>query len=598
MKTTGKILFFNVNEGKGILITSQKQKVKFSIEEWDDFDVMPVLGLEVLFDLQEGTALNIISKESEEKEENETEESSSVETAASVAAEEVPDDVAVFPEEGAEHSEETEESLEEEELDSYEQDLENSDVFGDEAEKQDALYDEQEAALERRTSHGDKEELPDDVAVFEDDEEDEEYEESEDPLGVIEELLEEELEEREESITLSFNLQAAVENYFSNIQKHINKRVAYKNLKGRLDYLLARRFIWTTFNNLSEIDLHIITPKIKMLSDDLKIMSRVHDDYILKTKHPSLAFAEVFLACQAEYNKIKEGAEKILEKLNLLKHNEKLIGRNLRVKQEELDKNIKSKEFDLLRKDFKSLNGAYVDVVHMMAELDERYKHDLELLHKFEEEYRHDFYDIFAVESKKYGADIIEILSAQAYIVDTQLWHEAKLSKSVKAYFKKSAIEGELNTKTYLKYYLDSLDSTKVTPESKRLYDLYDYLLSRQKEYILLVLTSSQDAMEYEVAIKQSMKNAYVKSFLDEKTAIKWAMKNSVKVVLLEDMLQNTNAAKFLEVYHNNILIKPKIILMGSKPKLNSNLYTISKLLFKGSTPRVVAEAVKSVIEN
>ena len=37
-----------------------------------------------------------------------------------------------------------------------------------------------------------------------------------------------------------------------------------------------------------------------------------------------------------------------------------------------------------MQDDFKSLNGTYVDVVHMMAELDARYKHDLKLLKAFD----------------------------------------------------------------------------------------------------------------------------------------------------------------------------------------------------------------------
>lgn len=621
MKMTGKILFFNEKEGKGILITSQKQKLEFGVVDWDDFDVMPSLGLEVSFDVQDNKPINIISKESElqqasqesledgaQAQENSADnnyEEKSLENATSAEDEVIPSDVVIFPDDEDVNSDlvvyDTADS--QEDKDSYEAEESTQDdnlSVDKEADAPDTAKENtnQTGSLENCADEIENEELPPDVVVFPDEAEpEEEHFEADNAVAMIEEMAEEEPEPREESITLSLNLATAVGNYFDIIKKHINRRQSYKKVEGRLDYLVTRRFIWTTFNNLSEIDLHIITPKIKMLSDDLKVMSKVYDDFSTKTKHPQLAFAEVFLSCQAEYKKIREGAEKIIEKINLLKSNEKIIGGALRVKKEELDKNIKSQEFDAMKNEFKSLNGAYVDVVHMMAELDERYKHDLELLNSFEEEYRNDFYEIFEAESLKYKSDILEILNAQAFIVDAQLWQQAKVSKSVKAHFKKSAITGELNTKTYLKYYLDTLDSSRATGDTKKLFELYEKLTTQQKDYILVLVSSAQDAMEYESCIKSADKSFDVKSFIDEKAAIKWAMKNSVKVLVVEDVLQKTSVENFLNVYHNKILVRPKIVLIGNKPKSNSSEYMISKLLLKNASPRVVSDSVKSMLE-
>ena len=621
MKMTGKILFFNESDGKGILITTQRQKVGFGVQDWDDFDVMPSLGLEVSFEQDGDKAINVISKLTEAAQEesavnaNETvQEESPADTV--IPPEEVPTQPIdtpqeVVPEVAESIVEEVDKEVQEEELPPDvvvfpdEEELppdvvvfpdEQEETQSDQVETPDGVTPPAIEVSTEEPEESQEEELPPDVVVFPDEPEEVEHFEAEDAIDLLA-GMEEDLEPREESITLSLNLTTAVGNYFDVIKKHIERRLSYKKVEGRLDYLVTRRFIWTTFNNLSEIDLHIITPKIKMLSDDLKLMSKVYDDFSIKIKHPPLAFAEVFLACQSEYNKIREGAQKVIDKLNLLKSNEKIIGGVLRVKKEEVDKNIKSEEYDVLKDELKSLNGAYVDVVHMMAELDERYKHDLAILNKFEEEYRADFYEIFESESKKYKKDLLEILNAQAYIVDAQLWQQAKISKSVKAHFKKSSIIGELNTKTYLKYYLDTLDSSRATGDTKKLFELYDYLVTQQKDYIMVVVSSAQDAMEYEQYIKNADKSYDVKSFIDEKSAIKWAMKNSVKVLVVEDRLQNTTAETFLNVYHNNVLVRPKIILMGTKPTKGSNSYTISKLLMKNATSRVVADSVKAVLE-
>lgn len=411
----------------------------------------------------------------------------------------------------------------------------------------------------------------------------------------LKELSKEELPPREESLSITINLSKAIANYFNIIKENIDKRQGYTKIDGRLNYLLARRFLWTTFNNVSELDLHIITPKIKALSDDLKEMSNLYDDFNRKVKFPSLAYEEVFLSCQAEYLQIREGAQKTIDNLNALRNNEKYIGEVLQVKKEELRKNIKSDEFNIFNEEFKSMNGAYVDVVHMMAELDERYKHDMRLLVEFEKEYKADFYKLFQESAIAYKRSIINILSAQAYILDTELWHEAKNSKAIKAHFHKAGISGSFNTKTYLKYYLDTLDSTKMTEETKKLNDLYIYLSSLYKDCIMIVVSDVNDAMDDEVSIKAASKSYEVKAFIDEKAALKWALKHSVKVLVLEDNLARMKAETFLRYYKKYILLIPKIIILGNYVK--SSEYSISKLLTSGVSSKVLADNVKELIK-
>ena len=64
---------------------------------------------------------------------------------------------------------------------------------------------------------------------------------------------------------------------------------------------------------------------------------------------------------------------------------------------------------------------------------------------EFEQEYREDFYELFNESAKKYKKNIVDILSAQAFTLDSQLWNKAKASKAVKAHFHKSDIKGEFN---------------------------------------------------------------------------------------------------------------------------------------------------------
>ena len=516
MMTEGKTLFFNETDGNGIIITATKEKINFSVSEWDDYELMPVTGLEVIFDLQGRDAYNIVAK-------------------INAIDNEAPEII-----------------------------QENTQIKA-------------EAKVEVEVVH---EAFEDEVSInaLEDDAE---YEELK--------------EERPTSITNTLNLSTALKNYFNMIKNNIESRKAYQHVDGRLEYLLVRRFLWTTYNNLTEIDIQIITPKIRTLGEDLTKMSNVYDDFRRKIKYPKLAYEEVFLASQAEYLKIKHGAQKIIDKLTRLKLDEKTIGGIREIRKKELEEKIQTEQFNVLQDELKSLNGAYVDVVHMMAELDERYKSDMKLLQDFEKEYREDFYELFAIEAKEHEFNLVDILNAQAYIFDLQLWHKAKSSKSVKAHFKKSSISGELNTRTYLKYYLSMQDETKASEETKKLFKLHEYLTSIHKEYILIVMASSEDVLDYEMAIKSMKKTYETKTFINELEAIKWAMKNSIKVLVLEEELVKVRAERFLEIYAKNVLSKPKIVLIGDKPK-NSKI-SIEKLVAHNASSRVVAQAVRDCIE-
>ena len=523
MNTIGKILFFNEHDGSGLIITAERKKIKFTIEEWNDFDTMPCLGLEVGFDIKDNIATNIIFTDNLQDEDE-------------VGFEEP----------------EIKENI----------DLNLSKPIQNSNQKTDVLT-----------------ETAEDILEF--------VEETQENLDVL-----------TQNITLTLSIADTMHAYFNDIKKHIKLRVGYKKVDGRLEYLVAKRFIWTTFNNLSEIDSNVVTTRIKSISTDLKLMSTLYDEFSKKTKYPSIAFEDIFLSCQAEYKNIKKSTEETIERLNFLRHQEKIIGEQRKIKKEEVKRSKRKEEKIALNNELKSLNGAYVDIVHMMAELDERHKHNSKLLHSFELEYKDDFYEDFLKEAEIYKISLLEILDAQAFLIDAQLWQEAKISKAIKTYFKESSIDGELNTKTYLKYYLNSLNSAKMTEDTKKLFDLYDYLIAEQKDYTLIITSSPQDAMDYESAIKNSNKANFVKSFINEVSAIKWAMKNNIKIIVLEEMLQTTNAQKFLNAYHNNMLTKPKIILIGDKPKIHSSDYVITKTLSKNISPNIVARNVNEMLEN
>lgn len=493
MHVTGKILLFNDSNGLGTIISTTKEKISFTVDDWNDFDVMPSLGLEVCFDYNDFKASSIMSLITK----NSTDDSSD------------------------------EHFIEQENITALE-DVEND--FG----------------------------------------------------------------EKKEAVKATLNIPKSISNYFDIINDNIDQRASYKKVPGRLDYLVVRRFLWTTFNNLNEIDLAILTPDIKALSKDLKSMTSIYDDFINKTKFPVLAYEEVFLACQIEYLNIKDDTQKMIDRLTQLRASEKQLGKVLAQKKEELKKKMKTPEFPELKREYKVLNGTYVDMIHMMGELDERYKHDIELVNNFEKRFKSEFYKLFDEEAKKYKEGIVEILSAQAFLLDSKLWTQAKTSKVVKAHFHKAGVRDDLNTKTYLKYYLDTLDSNKTGDETQKLFELFDYLTEIHKEFIMVLVNSAQDAMEYESDIKKIDRTYSVKAFIDEKLALQWAVKNSIKVLVIEDKLTKLQLPTFFKHYKKLVSTSPKIILLGRDSK--SHIYPINKVLSKGVSPRVISTNVQKLL--
>ncbi len=523
----GKILFYDEAKGNGIIITTQKEKYSFYIGDWDDFETMPSVGIEVEFELKHDKPAGIVCKKQES---------------------------------------DTEDELEEDALEKF---MPHKTVANTQSPK------------EHKTHRYQNETLT----------------EAEDELVALMNTSEESLHSLGEKINLTVNLSDTMHKYFQTIKQHIQKRQGYKKVDGRLNYVLAKRFIWTTFNNLIEIDPRIVTLRIKSISTDLKFMGTLHDDFNRKTRYPALAFEDIFLSYQTEYKQIKEVTLQIAEKLALLKAKEKAVDNARKKKQQEIEKTEDKEQLIVLTKELKSLNGTYVDVVHMIAQLQEEHTLNRKKLLEFENSYKDDFYKKFQAEASKYKKFLLDILDAQAYLLDMLLWREAKVSKAIRFYFKELPVDVELNTRGYLKYYLSTLDEEKCSESTKELYELYEHLLEVHKDYILVVCANAQEAMDYEQVLQPISKTLGVKAFIDEMSALKWAINHSVKYIVIEQYLQITNAKKFLDAYHNNIFSKPKIIVIGEDSNTqHSKQYDVTKALPQNSSPHSVASTLKKMI--
>ena len=419
--------------------------------------------------------------------------------------------------------------------------------------------------------------------------------EFEQELGLFDNMkeIQDELLQETKNITISLHTKQAAEKYFKNIEAQIEKRARYKNNKNKLNYKLMRRFLWTAFNNLYELDLSIITTEIMQLSNNLREMAKVYNDFSRKIKYPSLAYDEVFLAKQSEYTNLKKNTEKIINEIKQLKVSENYLADLLKKKKNNLEKSLKTPQYPQLLQEYKRLNGTYADTVYICSVLREKLLEDKTQIQTFEKRYASEFNTFFQTTAAVYEKAFTDILGAMAFELDRLLWEQAKKSPQVAALFEEAHINGEYNSKIYLKYYLDNTDIDKASDERQELQELYEYLESLYIESILIVTNNIDDAIEYKKSVKLLNKEQDVVSFTDEKLALKWAFQNNVKVLVLHVELQNMTLDCFLRYYQKYSLAESDIILLGTAQKLPC---PISKTLPSGTVPHSLSKHVKELL--
>jgi len=545
MTIFGKILFYNEHTGKGIIITKKKQKIEFDIVTWSDYDTLPSSGAEVVFESNRDGVIETIETV---KVDTIIEKPKPITNTVIKENENHKEDNGQKKDKNQKR--ETHPKIDEKIKEPSKQTYKAKDVWINNAttELDNLLHD---------TGDG--------------------------------------LKKLSKNISLSSGINDTMKEYFNSLKLKLEKREGYKKVNGRLNFAMAKRFLWTTYNNLIEIDPNILTPRIKAIGNDVKIMSQVKEKFDQKISYPLNAFENIFLASQSEYQFVKEMTKQSSEKLAFLQAKEEKIAQEKREKQQEIDLAISKEDRVSLTEELKVLNGAYVDIVHILARLKEINTINTKRLQDFENRYKEDFFKNFRQESKKHYKNIIEILNAQAYLLDNLLWNAAKVSKTVVNYFKTMDIDTELNTLTYLKYYLSTLDEAKANKETQELFKYCDYLVQIHKDAILLLMSCVQDAMEYAGYIQNISPEFVVKPFISELESLKWAKQNSVKIIILEEQLLTTTAVQYLDYYHQHIFSKPKIILIGNPQQSNLNGYNIKKIVPPNATPKLIYDAIMQI---
>jgi len=275
----------------------------------------------------------------------------------------------------------------------------------------------------------------------------------------------------------TYDVSTTLKNYFSSVEGTIGKTSDGVDTKKGLDYFLSRRFLITSYNNLRGLDpsLHdhkIIKKKLKLLQDLNKAYYAVTE----KVGAQHLAFEMIFLRAQPEYIKFLSDKQRCIDGIDIATSLVRSLNFEIENIEAELEK-IKSSKKDIeLEKRLKKARGDYVDAIHKNASLTEELNAMDDLKAIYTEIYFEPFMTELSELKVQYKKVLLKILSYKAYDLDYEIWKHASKSILIREYFKESGIEGDYSTKTFLRYYLNTLSKDKLGDEQRELFKLLKYL--------------------------------------------------------------------------------------------------------------------------
>ena len=281
----------------------------------------------------------------------------------------------------------------------------------------------------------------------------------------------------------TYSVSQTLKSYFNSI---VGESQEIKGTKAQLDYFLSKRFLITSYNNLKNLDpsLHDhkdIKEKITVLNDLQKVYHTVSGSGEVS----QIAFEIIFLRSQPEYMQCIKDKEVCVNRISVLATMISSLLPEIEQGEAELKKMAKKdKKRQVLEDKLKPLRGNYVDSIHEKAELEKQLTEMKDIKAIYTEKYFDDFVSKLSELSGEYKSILSKILNHKAYELDNEIWKHASKSKLIQGYFDDAGIEGDYSTKTFLTYYLSTLDKRQLGDDQVKLFKLLEYLKKQPKDIL------------------------------------------------------------------------------------------------------------------
>jgi len=290
------------------------------------------------------------------------------------------------------------------------------------------------------------------------------------------------------NIPITKSISDCLDNYFGYVVSRVKEYEATFEEDETLDFLLMQRFLNTAYNNLKDIDSTFTDEYLLELRSDLISLEKIYKKFSHKNTVPEIAYENIFLEQQVIYQNNTKRMLSNSSEIKTLEVTIKSLERHIASLEKEINSNNLNKSFlEVKINDLKRHRGYYVDSLHKSANLKQENIQLKKSIESFANKHKDEFINVYQKEAKSYDEFIIEQLNGYSYEYDKVMWERAEESSAIRSFFKKSNIEDDYSSRTFLKYFIKSLDSGKFSKEHQRLNDLLEYLDSRAKMRMLIV---------------------------------------------------------------------------------------------------------------
>ena len=335
-----------------------------------------------------------------------------------------------------------------------------------------------------------------------------------------------------------------VENLMQTYKKDINSG---KNL----DFLRIKRFLLTAYNDLFELDSTISNTTLTTLKSELLKLDREYENFSRKSSHPpQYSYEKIFLSKQIEYIKNEEAISSTKSIIASGSLQQASMASTLKNMEEQFatrrDKG--SAGYLHAQKNLKHFRKRYVDLLHYLQQQKEKLEKITQAGKDFEEKYYDEFLRSYIPLIAELKSDFIKLLNSKAYDLDTLLWQRAKKSLSIRRFFIEAGITGTYSSKTFLKYFLRSLDESKIRHETKELFELLKYLETFSKKNILLIQQDLDDSKRYVEYLEHFDKDLNIITSNNPKTSFSFFKSTNFNIVVMEWEVYGIKATEYFQL--------------------------------------------------
>jgi hypothetical protein len=397
-------------------------------------------------------------------------------------------------------------------------------------------------------------------------------------------------------IVISISTESVINDYFATFDEVLQKFSQYETVSRSINFLKLRRFLFTTYNTLVELDLDLKKTEISTVLKNLNALSSIYDSFKLTSMYSKRAFHDLFLSRHDDFVNAQEKFES--NKLSITKHSSNIfIAESAIEKLHNIESTtpITSANYMIIQQRIKKARSIASDEIHRKRELEEENQKLFQFTDMIINENEEGFTQKYIPKAKIYDQKITDLLNKIAYSFDASLWQQARNSKPIKDYFSESTIKGKLSSLTYLKYYLQSLNNDNLSEDQRELIELVPYLETLHHRSVLYFSAEVENALRLKSVMNTIDKHIEIETTLHYDKVIESVMKKIpdfifidsqlpdlkllIKTLRVSGVIHNTNIVLVVENANANYLEQVKKIHIRYLLPTNSSNHIFAQLL-------------------